>query len=112
MVFDIYSNNMKMHPIQLALMAKRRHFYKLYIKETSDNQAGNQSYINLLLTAEGMVEKQWVDRHVLDNLAGFYSIKNFAQIKLMSPSAAKCLPMDCCFSELALKKIQLKSVLV
>jgi tRNA G18 (ribose-2'-O)-methylase SpoU len=59
------------HPIQLALMAKRRHFYKLYIKETPDNQARNQSYINLLLTAEGMVEKQWVDRHVLDNLAGF-----------------------------------------
>lgn len=59
------------HPIQLALMAKRRKFYKLYIKETPDNHTGNQAYINLLLTAEGMVEKQWVDRHVLDNLAGF-----------------------------------------
>jgi hypothetical protein len=85
-----------------------RHFYKLYIKETSDNQAGNQSYINLLLTAEGMVEKQWVDRHVLDNLAGFRP----HQVLFAAPSAAKCLPMDCCFSELALKKIQLKSVLV
>ncbi|CAC5391494.1 MRM1 [Mytilus coruscus] len=58
------------HPIELALSARRRKLYTLFVKNTPDQETGNQSFINVSLSAEGLVEKkEFVNKQMLDKLS-------------------------------------------
>ncbi|VDI09310.1 21S rRNA (GM2251-2'-O)-methyltransferase [Mytilus galloprovincialis] len=58
------------HPIELALSARRRKLFTLFVKNTPDQETGNQSFINVSLSAEGLVErKEFVNKQMLDRLS-------------------------------------------